>query len=384
MKLMAQIPPVIVAAGNPKGGTGKTNISVNLACQLQQIANDMAEVWQALEGRKTLPLSVAVIDADPLGSASYWASKGTLSVPVESIEVPTERALRSLVRRVMSRKPDCVVIDTPAQHKKLIALSFELAHVVLIPVTASKADVPSTIATLEMVEAARVNRRDVGPKCLLVPNIIDPCTVVGRQIEPNLMQLGVSIAPVIQRRVAFVNASGAHLWIGEYQPFGPAHADIQKLAHTLECDTIRRSEVRDPPGRSKVFPSWLALGQRVATLFSSEDRARAGRSGPQKESRHFSVRPPEKGTLSWTSPKGVVYTQRVEMGNLPGTGPRVKLTTPLPVGQTVRIMVPPEKNFKGIVEYCRETRAILVEFAGDGYDVDKSIQVAKELKKFAD
>jgi len=29
-------------------------------------------------------------------------------------------------------------------------------------------------------------------------------------------------------------------------------------------------------------------------------------------------------------------------------------------------------------------RAILVQFAGDGYDVDTSIQVAKELKKFAD
>jgi len=29
-------------------------------------------------------------------------------------------------------------------------------------------------------------------------------------------------------------------------------------------------------------------------------------------------------------------------------------------------------------------RVILVEFAGDGYDVDKSVQVAKELKKFAD
>ena len=29
-------------------------------------------------------------------------------------------------------------------------------------------------------------------------------------------------------------------------------------------------------------------------------------------------------------------------------------------------------------------RAILVEFAGVSYDVDKSIQVAKELKKFAD
>ena len=28
-------------------------------------------------------------------------------------------------------------------------------------------------------------------------------------------------------------------------------------------------------------------------------------------------------------------------------------------------------------------RVILVEFAGDGYDVDKSIQVAKELRKFA-
>jgi len=29
-------------------------------------------------------------------------------------------------------------------------------------------------------------------------------------------------------------------------------------------------------------------------------------------------------------------------------------------------------------------RAILVEFAGVSYDVDKGIQVAKELKKFAD
>jgi len=29
-------------------------------------------------------------------------------------------------------------------------------------------------------------------------------------------------------------------------------------------------------------------------------------------------------------------------------------------------------------------RAILVEFAGASYDVDRSIQVAKELKKFAD
>jgi len=41
----------------------------------------------------------------------------------------------------------------------------------------------------------------------------------------------------------------------------------------------------------------------------------------------------------------------------------------------------------GDIEKLKEigvNRAILVEFAGDGYDVDKSIQVAKELKKFAD
>jgi len=41
----------------------------------------------------------------------------------------------------------------------------------------------------------------------------------------------------------------------------------------------------------------------------------------------------------------------------------------------------------GDIEKLKEigvNRAILVEFAGDGYDVDKSIEVAKELKKFAD
>jgi len=41
----------------------------------------------------------------------------------------------------------------------------------------------------------------------------------------------------------------------------------------------------------------------------------------------------------------------------------------------------------GDIEKLKEigvNRAILVEFASDGYDVDKSIEVAKELKKFAD
>jgi len=41
----------------------------------------------------------------------------------------------------------------------------------------------------------------------------------------------------------------------------------------------------------------------------------------------------------------------------------------------------------GDIEKLKEIgvdRVILVEFAGDGYDVDKSVQVAKELKKFTD
>ena len=36
------------------------------------------------------------------------------------------------------------------------------------------------------------------------------------------------------------------------------------------------------------------------------------------------------------------------------------------------------------LKYTGVNRAILVEFAGDSYDVDKSIRIARELKKFAD
>jgi chromosome partitioning protein len=49
----------IIAVGNLKGGTGKSTIAVNLACR-------MAEM-----GR-----SVALIDADPQGTAAAWLRDG--------------------------------------------------------------------------------------------------------------------------------------------------------------------------------------------------------------------------------------------------------------------------------------------------------------------
>jgi hypothetical protein len=57
----------IIASGNPKGGTGKTAIAVNLAWALA-----------------TRGLEVVLLDIDPQGSACEWAQSGFLPIRVEA------------------------------------------------------------------------------------------------------------------------------------------------------------------------------------------------------------------------------------------------------------------------------------------------------------
>jgi chromosome partitioning protein len=204
--------PRFVAVANLKGGAGKSTIAVNLAGELC--------------GKKS---SVVLVDADAQGTAVYWASSGALPFPVEAMPYETAREAKRWAPKVLEIDADYVVIDCPPHVGGATEAAVGIADLVLIPVTASGADLAATLKALELVHGMREVRDDGGPACIVVPSKIDSRTALGREIGEVLEQLGEKVGPAIHQRVAFVESFGQGQWIGDYEPDGPAHQDIQEL-----------------------------------------------------------------------------------------------------------------------------------------------------------
>ena len=60
----------IIAVGNLKGGTGKSTVAVNLACCLAERQ------------------AVALVDADPQGTAAAWLRHGAAKVVLHASRIP--------------------------------------------------------------------------------------------------------------------------------------------------------------------------------------------------------------------------------------------------------------------------------------------------------
>lgn len=208
--------PRFIAVANLKGGAGKSTVAVNLAGELA--------------GKKH---SVTVVDADAQGTAAYWASAGRLPFPVEAMPFETARDAKRWAPKVLEIEADYVVIDCPPHVGGATEAALGIADMVLIPVTASGADLAATLKALELVRAIRDGRKDGGPACLVVPSKVDTRTAVGREIGEVLEQFGERVGPPIHQRVAFVESFGEGQWIGDFEPGGPAYADIEELGNAV-------------------------------------------------------------------------------------------------------------------------------------------------------
>jgi chromosome partitioning protein len=206
--------PKIITVANLKGGCGKSTIAVNLAGEL---ATRKAAV-------------TVVIDADGQGTATSWAEAGRLPFRVDSLPLEDPRDGARWIERVLSLDAAYLVVDCPPHVGAATEAAVGVSDLVLIPVFSSGADLRATVQALDLVGAARADRKDRGPACLLVPSRIDRRTLVGREIESVLKQFGEPIAPVIHQRAAFIDCLTESQWIGDYAPDSQAHADITALA----------------------------------------------------------------------------------------------------------------------------------------------------------
>lgn len=217
----------VVAVGNLKGGTGKSTVSVNLACAL------------AAAGRAT-----AILDTDPQSTAARWAELEKLPVacypaPLESLDAVGGWIADSEELRF---KTDILVIDLPSVVVPALGAAFMIADVIVVPVGTSLPDLDGTQRVLQYVELAHRERRKHPPQIVLVPtrvtdDVPDPVGTVSRH-------LGLArelIAPPLPHHLAFQESYAWGEWVGSLAPGSPAHRQIEELARFV-LDKLERAE----------------------------------------------------------------------------------------------------------------------------------------------
>jgi hypothetical protein len=120
----------IIGVVQRKGGAGKTTLAVNLGGAFAQSG-----------------VSVALVDADPQGSASDWAAMGRLRYPVYRLPIETDD-LRSWGEAITAIPCEVLTMDTPAFLNKAVYSAVVVADVLLIPCGPSGLDLEATKQTL--------------------------------------------------------------------------------------------------------------------------------------------------------------------------------------------------------------------------------------------
>jgi chromosome partitioning protein len=123
----------ILALMNEKGGSGKSTLATNLATALHR------------RGRR-----VVLVDADPQGTARDWRAaspEGADLPPVVALDRP------QMLASISSLAADLVVIDTPAKAEAMAAGTVRVAHLALIVIQPSGADVWASAATVKLIRS---------------------------------------------------------------------------------------------------------------------------------------------------------------------------------------------------------------------------------------
>ena len=170
-----------ILIANPKGGSGKTTLSVNIAGYL------------ANQGRR-----VALLDLDRQKSASLWVAARPADLP-EIVTLESAKGEGCL--------NDTLVIDSPAGlHGKNLARAIKLAHKIIVPVSPSLFDLNASRDFLKILADEKNIRKG---KCEIgvVGMRMNPRTRAANLLENFLADSALPILAYLRETQVYVNAA---------------------------------------------------------------------------------------------------------------------------------------------------------------------------------
>lgn len=176
-----------ILVASAKGGVGKTTLSTQLAgCY-------------AVRGK-----AVALVDADPQGSAASWCARRQ----VEAAPVTAVDGVRRNWQRRIPEATTHVVIDAPAGAMPRDLGGFiEIADAILIPILPSVLDMEATVRFLNaLAEEPRVARGALATG--LVANRLKPWTQASRQAVEQMSGWPCELVAQLRDSQAYVLLAG--------------------------------------------------------------------------------------------------------------------------------------------------------------------------------
>jgi chromosome partitioning protein len=235
---------------NPKGGSGKTTIAINLASYL------------ATRGERPV-----LMDFDPQGSSLRWVKKRQpVQAPIQAIAAfeKDNRTTRSFQLRI----PDSathVIVDTPAalDPRQLPEVTRD-AHKILVPVLPSDIDIHTCSRCIgDLLLVAKIRRED--DRIGVIANRVRRNTLMYQSLIRFLHTLGIPIVAIIRDSQNYVRA--AELGIG-----------VHEMKSYVAQDDVEQ---------------WTPL---VAWLNGAPGSSLAPQGGPSAPTREPNGAPPQPGT----------------------------------------------------------------------------------------
>jgi chromosome partitioning protein len=198
---------------NPKGGSGKTTIAINLASYFASIQQ-----------------SPVLMDFDPQGSSSRWAKKRQPTQAPVHVIAAAEQAVARTTRAFALRIPagaTHVIVDTPAaiNANEMPELT-RTAHKILVPVLPSDIDIHACSRCIrDLLIVAKIRREE--NRIGVIANRVRRNTLTYQSLIRFLQTLGIPIVATIRDSQNYVRAAELGLGVHEMKSY-VAREDIEQ------------------------------------------------------------------------------------------------------------------------------------------------------------